>query len=846
MKIKKLHLLDYLSLNKKKILFFLFIFFLIFLFFLITAFLALNFNSREFLYKIEKKVFYNQISFIRFFDNLLNQVDFVRSIKRFSTSKNADIIDIQLSPLDLEYFKTQREKMLIKKWIPNDDKEWRKAKIILNGSKADIKIKIHGGSTTSIKDNRFSFKIRHDKEGPYLGLWRQYNLLNYSDPWGKVSTIAINNLAENFGLIVSPQKTVILKINGVFYDFFRIEESFNKNYFFERNYQLPNFTVIKTSDDFDRMFSGEVSNLELDERFYMVDGGVSEDLNEVAMGALRSLLTAIKNKDTLKIKQLIDLDYYAKYFAFVSLYNYAEYGSDMKLVFDHDLGKFKILFRAEEIYIQEYSPVNYLPEFNIKLIEEIKSGTFEIFKILLLDNSFVQKRDGYLLNIINKKEEFLKIINETYSKNENNTIFSNEPRSREKYLKTKTIKTFQNNINIIDEYLNYGKFYISIESSPNKKNLTYSILTDSFIDHYIEGYYTKNNLYVELPNKVFLKRIDDFFQIKLGTYYNYNSEKISINEENFKNFRIINSLTKKETDFKNQSFVKLRSTDKDINFEQVLKKNNIKYVLNKNNINLLEGSYLLVDDLIFPEDLNIYINPGVNLTIEKNINILIRGSFIANGEQNRIIIIKSKDENSKELAFGSVIIIGDKLDREVKLNYFKITGGNQTNLGFIKTTGQIHINNFKIVEINNSYFMHSYSDDGLNIKNSNVKILNSIFSDNSSDQLDCDNCSGYLIGNLFTPNNNSANSNGDGLDVSFSKLIIEKNIFQKNLDKGISVGENSDVKILNNKIISNNIGIAVKDGAKAFLENNYFLNNKKRLEQYNKKLHYSNPSIVEK
>jgi hypothetical protein len=444
----------------------------------------------------------------------------------------------------------------------------------------------------------------------------------------------------------------------------------------------------------------------------------------------------------------------------------------MKLVFDHDLGKFKILFRAEEIYIQEYSPVNYLPEFNTKLIEEIKSGTFEIFKILLSDNSFVQKRDSYLLNIINKKEEFLKIINETYLSNENNIIFSNEPRSREKYLKTKTVKTFQNNINVIDEYLNYGKFYISSEASPDKKNLTYNILSDTFIEHYIDGYYTKDNLYVKLSNKVILKRIDNFFQIKLGTYYNHNSEKISINDVNFRNFKIINSLTKKEVNFKNQSFIKLRNTDIDINFEQVLKKNNISYVLNKNNINLLEGSYLLVDDLIFPEDLNIYINPGVNLTIEKNINILIRGSFIANGEQNRMIIIKSKDENSKELAFGSVLIIGNQFDRKVKLNYFKITGGNQTNIAFIKTTGQLHINNFKNIEINNSHFTHSYSDDGLNIKNSNVNIINSVFSDNSSDQLDCDNCSGSIIGNLFTPNNNSTNSNGDGLDVSFSKLII--------------------------------------------------------------------------
>ena len=156
----------------------------------------------------------------------------------------------------------------------------------------------------------------------------------------------------------------------------------------------------------------------------------------------------------------------------------------------------------------------------------------------------------------------------------------------------------------------------------------------------------------------------------------------------------------------------------------------------------------------------------------------------------------------------------------------------------------MHINNYKNVEIKNSLFSNSYADDGLNIKNSTVIVERSIFKDNSADQLDCDNCSGLIKNSYFSPNNNSTNKNGDGLDLSFADLLVIENIFEKNLDKGISVGENSSVKIINNKIINNNIGIAAKDGSKVYIKNNIFLENVNNLLKYNKKIYYSNPSFI--
>ena len=806
-----------------------------------------SFKARDLLKRIDDKILFRvNLSIVELGDKFINEFDFIKIFKRISY-KDPDIIQIQLSPSDLKFYQEQRKKFLSKVWISNDEKKWRKAKIIMNGKKSNIQIKIHGSSTTYIKKNIFSFKIKHPKQGPYLDLMRQYNLLNYKWSAGKISGIAINNMAMKFGLITSPQKTVMLKVNDINYGLFRLEESLGKNYLFERTHKLPNFTVIRTSDYFDRKFYGEISNLELDENFYVVDGS-SEEHNAIALGALKKLLKSTKLQEISKIKELIDLDYYARFFAFVSLYNFAEHGSDMKLIFDHDIGKFKIIFRAEENYLRSYGNVSYLPEFNTKLIDEWKSGTFEIFKILLLDSEFVSIRDKYLLDIINKKNEFIKIIKKTYLQNERNLIHSNQPRTLEKYLKTKLINGVEKNIKVIDEYLNYGNFYITVENVENLNNKKlFNILSDTFTDHAIDGYYDFDGNYIPLPDRIYLNRISNFFKIKLGEHFDQDHTKIFLNDNiNIKNFKIVNLANKKEVPENSQFNNQIKNTFKSVNYLEMMNKFKIEFNIKNNDLHILRGNYYIDQDVIFPRDMNIIIEEGVNLTLGEKTNFLIRGSFFAKGTKENQINIKSLDVLSKNKSFGSILLIGEKPEHSVELNYFNLSGGKDSNVSFIKTTGQMHINNFRNVRIVNSSFSYSYADDGINIKNSNVIIKNSKFLNNFADQIDLDNCSGKVISNFFSPLKNTVNINGDGLDLSHSKFIIKDNTFDGNQDKGISIGENSNVKILKNIITNNKIGVAVKDGSKAYFEENYFSSNEIDITKYNKKLFYNEPVIVGK
>ena len=64
-------------------------------------------------------------------------------------------------------------------------------------------------------------------------------------------------------------------------------------------------------------------------------------------------------------------------------------------------------------------------------------------------------------------------------------------------------------------------------------------------------------------------------------------------------------------------------------------------------------------------------------------------------------------------------------------------------------------------------------------------------------------------------------ANGDGLDLSGSQILAMNNQFSGFRDKGISIGEDSEVIVYKNFINRNNKGVAVKD-----LSHTYFIQNK--------------------
>ena len=330
----------------------------------------------------------------------------------------------------------------------------------------------------------------------------------------------------------------------------------------------------------------------------------------------------------------------------------------------------------------------------------------------------------------------------------------------------------------------------------------------------------------------------------------YKPQILDLNMNKILNLRIKNVLNQKiisQEDILINNRINLSMIDSS-NFEKKLIENNINYELGNQLLTIIEGNYKILENLVFPRNLKIKIQPNTNIILGKNVSILAQGDFDAEGSIDRKINIRSVNPLDQNLAFGSVIILGDRESTKVNLKYLQVSGGNEANINGINTTGQFAIYNVHQVTINKSIFQNSYSDDGINIKNSKVVIDDNFFVNNSSDQLDCDNCQGMFIKNLFgnAPDRTDSlkNIGGDGLDLSCSDVFVENNIFKNNSDKGLSVGENTKVEIKKNSFIKNEIGIAVKDGSVAKSLNNEFNDNQQNIDLYIKKLFYNQPKII--
>ena len=162
----------------------------------------------------------------------------------------------------------------------------------------------------------------------------------------------------------------------------------------------------------------------------------------------------------------------------------------------------------------------------------------------------------------------------------------------------------------------------------------------------------------------------------------------------------------------------------------------------------------------------------------------------------------------------------------------------QTNLLEID---HIYLYSHKNVLIEQSKVHNNFADDGLNIKNAIVQINKSEFFSNFADQIDLDYTDALINNSSFT--SSVKDLNGDGLDLSGSKAVVMNSSFDNFSDKGISVGENTQIFIFNNNFKNNRSAVTGKDESKLyFYENNYF-DNIIDIEAYVKKPIFNSPSL---
>lgn len=143
------------------------------------------------------------------------------------------------------------------------------------------------------------------------------------------------------------------------------------------------------------------------------------------------------------------------------------------------------------------------------------------------------------------------------------------------------------------------------------------------------------------------------------------------------------------------------------------------------------------------------------------------------------------------------------------------------------------------VELENIQVLNSHVEDAMHFLRSEFVMTKSLVSGAQSDAIDAD------FSNLQINNSKLENSKGDGLDVSGSFVLLKEFESINQTDKGLSVGENSNVFVFESSFSSKDYCIAIKDSSRLYLDSaTQLLACKTPIGEYIKKPYFTKPELV--
>jgi hypothetical protein len=735
-----------------------------------------------------------------------------------------DFIDIKIA--------TEQEQKLIEFLQKTPvKKKWVAIEVVVDGELLPAKLKFHG---TDLKhyNGKNSYTIKLDKEGSYIDNFRRFKLIKGEefDP----TIIAVNKAANSLGLISSFGEMKILRINNKEKGHYYFVEDIKKE-FLEREYGITNYSILTNASDTYTRKEGKISShiSDNDLHFTHIKKGKGP-LFQKALAKYKDFTGDINAKNMDEVKSSLDLDYMAKYLALAAIFNDVHFmlGDNLKLIYDFNRGKFYPIFRIESGGVPIYKDyIDKFPLFNEILFESYHgysdSETLKLFKFLLTDNEFRNKRDYHFNLYYSKKESLLKNVRATHYDNEKIMVHSVNSRRVYDLKKKHQLRIMQATLDIGKEYIDYGHVYMSYDSISEEL----SLLIDA---------YSPINV-IDKNGKVILNKINGIeFDSSFKPIYNYQTIKINDNAFLPQQLVFVNATTK---DTLSKKFIYINYIDKKSTSTyskstiKMLEENKINYKLIKDSLFISEGSYNILSDVLIDSKYLTFIPQDTRFKLDENINMCMAGSVNISGAKNHEVAFERLNKNKN---FGTIAFIGGDPSTKVNINHLNISGGSSSYFMDRLFTSQMTIINSN-VNIKNSTFTESLGDDGLNIKYSKVEIDSCNFFNNYADQVDLDFCMSKVTNSNFSPS--SVEENGDGLDLSGSFTLVENCIFTNFLDKGLSIGERSKVLLKSNNFEKNKTAVAVKDQSKLFSWENSFIENELDFVSYIKKAIFNDPTL---
>ena len=261
--------------------------------------------------------------------------------------------------------------------------------------------------------------------------------------------------------------------------------------------------------------------------------------------------------------------------------------------------------------------------------------------------------------------------------------------------------------------------------------------------------------------------------------------------------------------------------------------------------------YIIDRDLVISEVGELQVKPGVTIQIAEATDLVIHGKLSMLGSEVAVITIQNYHPSKR---WGNIVL--DNAEDTVSFKYVEITGagfgGQFTKSAITSVNSNLILDYVSIdesqqpvfteggrVEITNSFFHMDHVGDLINVTKTNSAFVegNELRGnrEQDTDAIDFDAVDGGVIRANWIYGFRGFNSDGIDLGEVCQNIRVEENEIYHCSDKGISVGQGSDVLIKNNVVTLCAQGVGVKDeNATAMVDYNTFYGNKIALASFEK------------
>jgi hypothetical protein len=241
------------------------------------------------------------------------------------------------------------------------------------------------------------------------------------------------------------------------------------------------------------------------------------------------------------------------------------------------------------------------------------------------------------------------------------------------------------------------------------------------------------------------------------------------------------------------------------------------------------GTWSLDRSLIIPPGYQVIAREGTQLNLSNSATILSYSPLEFIGSEDNPIIIDSADSTGQ----GIVVM---NADQPSILKYVVMRNlSNPAQSGW-ELTGAVTFYQSPVA-VSHSQFLESRSEDALNIVRTEFSIENSFFSGAFSDSFDSDFTKGRISESNFF------NSGNDAIDASGSVIEIQNVSVDGTGDKGLSIGERSQVSASGIEIKNAFIAVASKDLSQLTLQDITISDSVFGITAYEKKSEFGPASI---